>query len=466
MTGCERWQTFRDPFAAPPGPEEAAHLAECELCREALARWRAIEGEVASFRGTETPDPAHEERLLRGIEARISGRREDGIAAAFRPRYAVAVACLAAAVIAIVLVSGGRREAPTAPVVVEAPALTGELLSGLPALRTRISPRVGETFRVPSDSRAILRSDRHSMDVSPGTVLRIARLERGSVRVELDRGTIACDVDFGGRAGAFEVDAAGTSVKVKGTRFSVARNGAAVRVAVDEGRVEVRAGSASRLVRAGEVLESEAGRLSEPHGLDAPVPADVSMEPVASPTAQRQGAATARGSGRAESVAAEVGKSFDGIATWREWVLSGRLAEAEEALVGHLSGHAGDTAAWELLADCRRKAGNGAGSVEAYRRLIAVGAPAEAHLARFKAGVVCQDKLGRQADAADLFGAYLDGARPDEPLRAEALTRRGKALAALGRTEEARRLLAEVVERHGANPVAAEARRILDGLGR
>ncbi|MDD5307736.1 MAG: tetratricopeptide repeat protein [Deltaproteobacteria bacterium] len=492
MTACGKWQRFRDPFEATRDTTLKEHVERCDECRASLAQWTAVEAELGQSVEMVDAIPVDDALVLRRVHERIAGRAKRK-GRARRLVFAGAAACAAA--MALFWAFRGLDEAPLAPQSGRSLALEGELITE-PGTRTApLVPKVGEDIRVPKESRARFRIGRHTLGVAAGASFRVAAADRDRVRVELEGGALACDVDFGQSRGAFEVIAGPISVRVKGTRFLVAREGRHVAVAVDEGRVEVRsAGMGTRPVVSGQGLVAEAGKISAPHPLDSasreripallraegkvptngptPRPLEDSADASASPPSEA-GGEKPEGShrNRAGDVPTRTVKNgpstvsaSEGLATWRGWIIAGRLGEAEGALVGHLSRNPSDSAAWALLADCKRKAGRHADAVEAYRRVIALGPADQARLARFKAGILCQDKLGRHAEAVSLLGGYLDSSGPRETLRAEALTRYGRSLAALGRDGEARRALTEVVEKYGANPVAAQAREILARL--
>ncbi len=160
----------------------------------------------------------------------------------------------------------------------------------------------------------------------------------------------------------------------------------------------------------------------------------------------------------------ELESGLNGVALWRQWVLEGRLTEAEDALHRHLKSHSIDTEAMSLLADCRRKAGKYNDALETYKKLMMIAGEKQANRARFKAGVLMQEQLGNHYGAANLFEEYLASNQGSPLLRAKATVRLARSLVALGEKARAKKLLDQVMRNHGGSSAAIQAREILDGL--
>jgi TolA-binding protein len=153
-----------------------------------------------------------------------------------------------------------------------------------------------------------------------------------------------------------------------------------------------------------------------------------------------------------------------GVALWRQWILEGKLKQAEDALHMHLRSHSIDTEAMSILADCRRKAGKYADALETYKNLIMIAGRKQANRARFKAGVLMQEQLGNHFGAASLFEEYLASSSGSPLLRAKATVRLARSLISLGEKARARKLLGQVMRTYGGTSAAIQAREILDGL--
>lgn len=153
-----------------------------------------------------------------------------------------------------------------------------------------------------------------------------------------------------------------------------------------------------------------------------------------------------------------------GIEQWRQWVLEGKLQEAEKALRGYLKRHPIDTDAMSLLADCLRKAGKHAASVATYKNIIAVAPSSQANRARFKAGVVMQENLGDHFGAAIIFEEYLATKKGSPLLTAKAMVRLARSLIELRERDRARKLLDQVISNHSGTSAAIKAREILEQI--
>jgi TolA-binding protein len=153
-----------------------------------------------------------------------------------------------------------------------------------------------------------------------------------------------------------------------------------------------------------------------------------------------------------------------GVDLYRQWVLEGKLAEAEAALSQHLATHSIDTEAMSLLADCRRKAGKYNEALDTYKTLMAVAGTHQANRARFKAAVLMQEQLNDHFGAASNFEEYLASGTGSPLLKAKATVRLSRSLIALGERIRARKLLKQVIQTHGGTSTAIQAREILDKL--
>jgi TolA-binding protein len=153
-----------------------------------------------------------------------------------------------------------------------------------------------------------------------------------------------------------------------------------------------------------------------------------------------------------------------GIEQWRQWVLEGKLREAEIELRLYLKQHPLDTEAHSLLADCQRKAGKFSDAVETYKNLIAIGSVSQANRARFKAGVLLQEKLRDHFGAASIFEEYLAAGNSSPLLKAKALVRLARSLIALNEKHRAKMLLERVISDHSGTSAAINAREILEQI--
>jgi TolA-binding protein len=300
----------------------------------------------------------------------------------------------------------------------------------------------------------------------------------------LGRGRVALDVEHLDPGESLTVLAGGVEARVIGTVFAVSRESARVTVDVVEGTVGVTTGEGPSLdVGAGKRLVAAVGM--------APTMGDLAAEDRATVVALlAAGGITLAGEGESGDLGRDAGVGGSGgdlvtpgtsdggrersridaslaatggepIDAWRKLVASGRFIEAEGELTDYLESHPEDVAAWSLLADCRRKSGRWSDAVAAYLEVIDRGGRSEADRARYKAGVILQDRLGDHVAAARLFGEYLDGASGGA-LKPDAMLRRARSLVALGRGGEAKSLLERIVAAYPDLAAAESARRMLE----
>jgi len=442
MTTCDRWQHLCEPLSGLADPALLAHVERCAECRAALAKWRALEPEIIRSVAPNLGEiPVRDRLVLERVHARIGTKHPPA------PVRLVWVGIAAAALVAVGLAFalGGGEEGPAPRARAPLAAASATVFAGNGAETRNLELQAGASLDVAPGDRASVRIENHRIEIEGGAAVRLVEVSRAAVKIELAHGEATFDVDFAGRRGAFSVAAGDVSVSVKGTRFTVARSASLVTVAVEEGRVAVaRAGREIALLSPKERLE-----------IDTAPQKDAAQAPTMKPPP------TAESAAKTTTPAAAPTEEPD-LTTLRGWVIAGRLAEAEAGLTAFVARHPKDAEAWWTLADCRRKAGKTAAAVEAYREVIAVGTSDRADLARFKAGTLLQEKLGRHDEAVALFRGYLDDLGKSAPLRAEVLVRCGRSLIAAGRSAEAEPLLREVVADYGANPVAAEAKSLLE----
>ncbi len=349
---------------------------------------------------------------------------------------------------------------------------------------------LGRAVVSPPDGRIVVREGPDRIGLAPAGALRILDATPALVRIVIDRGTLLCDVAPRGHGAEFVVEADPFRVRVVGTLFSVTRLGRdAIEVRVFDGVVEVsgpggkvwrvrrgerlQAGMAGDAAQAGPVpmkADEEAwvlGLLSEEPTMPVVKPTSETPAPSADATPVSPPATVETPPVETISEPAQPraeGYRSGSLDRWREWVIAGRYREAGEALESHLKTHPRDAEAWSLLADCRRKSEDIQGAVAAYRQVIRNGATSEADMARFKAAMLLQDKLGQDAAAIPLLQRYAASRGADPALEAEALLRLGRAYRVTGEKIKAEAVLRNVMERHRGTPAAAQARRLLESI--
>ncbi|MBN2525124.1 MAG: tetratricopeptide repeat protein [Deltaproteobacteria bacterium] len=147
----------------------------------------------------------------------------------------------------------------------------------------------------------------------------------------------------------------------------------------------------------------------------------------------------------------------------KRWIVSGQHVDAIAALEQRLKSEPQNGELWRLLAESRRKTGSYREAVDAYQHVIRLASAPVANAARYKTGLIYQNRLGRPLDAARHFSDYLASPEP-QLLRAEALLHLGRARISLGDTSAARAHLTEVIREHAATAAAMEARKLLQNL--
>jgi len=267
-------------------------------------------------------------------------------------------------------------------------------------------------------------------------------------------------------------------IRVVGTRFTVERaDDGALAVAVFHGAVEVATvGDTRRLVpgdrlaigldgtmemaaatgtdrkRALALLSRELTNRTAIPDLQASEPGVQSLLPAPGP-----GTAAAKDTG-SRSHRAEAAD----LQHWRSLALAGRFDEASRGLRAHLHRTQGDTDAWSLLADCERKQQRWPQAVDAYRKVIDLAPGAQAGRARFRAAAILADRMGDHQGAAALLEQYLAG--NDKGMRGEAMVRLGTAWLAIGRTQDAQRVLTRVCAEFAGTPEGKRAGELLESL--
>ena len=337
----------------------------------------------------------------------------------------------------------------------------------------------------PPDRAESASRGRSRLVLAPGTEIEIAEEGSSRVRYRLARGMVALEVEGLGPGESIAVATGDLEAEVLGTVFAVSIEDGRTAVDVVEGIVVVsrrdsptwRVGGGQRLVapldrrasvedlpaedRAAVIdllalWEAPAAGASRGDGSGSggtPEPAGEISGAPARETAIAEGGGTGdRARDASSSLAGE--EPMDAL---RGLVANGRFIEAEGSIARHLESNPEDTVAWSLLADCRRKSFRWFDAVSAYLEVIDRSERSEADLARYKAGVILQDRLGEHRAAVRLFGEYLAGSG-DGPLAPDAMSRLAKSLIALGEVERARSLLERVVAEHHDLPAADSAR--------
>jgi tetratricopeptide (TPR) repeat protein len=474
MIGCDQLDAYLDrSLGEADRAQFEAHARTCPSCAAEIRHWRHIEVDIVEWAEGERGFEPSPQTALRLVQSAQRHREHAPRPSRWPFGLGFAVAAAAAALL-VVWVSGRGPESAT----VTTPALAlrvfdagGTDLAESPAAR-------GAVLESAAGRRVLVGLGDDRVAVAPESRVVVDEAQPANLRLRLVRGRVALAVAPRRRGEVVEVEAAGARVRVVGTRFGVAlRPQGGIEVEVNEGRVHVSTpGGAEaevvpgRSLRVGLSGKARLGALPAHDArtldalLDQTAPAaDVEDDAAEQITAEEQEVlgyarpAAKRPARRLGRPAAE----SDDLGQMRQWILEGRLADAEQALEARLARRGHDAAAWSLLADCRRKAGKLDAAVRAYREVIRVGDGRTANRARFLAASILQDELGQHQAAVALLRAYLDEGQAIRPLEAAAQVRLARSLGALGQRDAARELLERVADEHAGTAAADEARRLL-----
>ncbi len=270
------------------------HVADCAVCRKALASMDAYDALVKDVREAPAPelDFSRMEMALRR-EAVVQAKRN-------RPSvlpWVIAGLAAAAALAYVGLRSHLGPETPVArdqteqanpddPIVEPRDLVEGEVT----AIAKGATLELGTGERTPLDIGARLHEGERIVTEASGQVhvrledgrglavlessdVLLRGLRAGRVEAELAHGGVANQVRHLDEGDSYRILAGGWSVQVRGTRFEVRNEDDIVSVRVDEGVVEVARGNERHLVRAPGAWASSGplpeGNVLRPRGLDA-----------------------------------------------------------------------------------------------------------------------------------------------------------------------------------------------------
>jgi TonB family protein len=236
-----------------------AHLAVCDVCREALGSIRAYEAlrrDVARA-PIPVPDfPRMELPLRREAQAILRDERDQ------RSLSAISFLAVAAAALCFVWIAGHVEDGITsgqrgigarleAPPETPRDAAIGELT--LVAGSVHVDGTRSDGPGTPVSEGAVVTADERSEAhlrfaegtgavIEEHTEVSVRELEVGRVALDLAHGTVSNEVARLGFEDRFEVHAGPYVIRVRGTRFAVSRKAEDVAVVVSEGVVEVARG--------------------------------------------------------------------------------------------------------------------------------------------------------------------------------------------------------------------------------
>ncbi len=418
--------------------------------RETWEREDRLLREWSEERSTDTASADSSRRFAMLVEARLRERR----------RARVRQGVLAAAALVLLAVSLTLRERPTRSTPDHEALVVyseGETVAG------------EETLAVSGEGRLVTRlgPDLLAVDAHSEVVVQSATTEE--VQIRLDRGTFAAHVEPRTGGEAFNVIAGDRAVVVRGTRFSVTRLPAGdVVVVVDEGQVDVMGQPASFHVTAPRRLRVDSrgsAEFTRLHEDDRELDRLLSLEPwtpaeAVTPSTEVLPDVALADAGQRPAPLHEVASqpSLDDL---RHRLLAGdpdaALADLE-ALVATDPEHVD---AWALLATARRRSGDPAGAIGAWREVVSRASGSDASRARYEAAVILQAQPDGHAEAVALLEAFLDSPEGLGALEADARLRLARSLRALGREDEASAALEDVLQRFPGTAPATAARDLL-----
>jgi TolA-binding protein len=466
MNPCRHIEEYHDGELRGPEREAfEAHLRECETCLLASRRWSLIERSIRELseeavREAPTVNDLSEKRIAVGFSNRVRKRT-------FRARLigsAAAAAVLLAATTVFFLLKEDGRNTTSRPSVARTGAFRTTIFEGATTSEKRFLPH--DEIAIPTGDRAVLRLGDDKVGVRGGSAVVVRTASKEKTRIELRRGVLVAEVAPRRGAGEFIVEAGQDRVRVTGTRFLVERGPDRVlKVAVARGSVEVsRPGEAPVVIRGGSTFTRlDDGTNGESAATDAELSEMETLVDVGSGSrrsvAENPNATISESPKPQAKKVARNSRASD-LELWESWIIGGRRTEARAALAAHVREEPSDTRAWFLLGECERRDGRWNRALDAYGQVITRSGDREAGIARFRSGVLLQEKLGRHADAIGMFRAFTSNCGA-HPLKSEAMLRTARSELALGRTDDAVALLQSIVREYPGSASAIEARRLL-----
>jgi hypothetical protein len=282
---------------------------------------------------------------------------------------------------------------------------------------------------------------------------RVELLERTKVRtrLRLRQGVLSARVEPGHEGRQFIVDSAPYRVTVVGTVFEARRDGPSLQVDTREGVVRV-----ERLGDAGQVMETRRVAAGE----------SVRWPPEPVPQVHDAGAAPALE--LEPELTERVPRSMpstQALATWRRRAARGECEDVVRETTAALKVAPRHVGTLRVFADCARKLGQPGLALQSYRQVIAArGSASETAEAILLGASLAQDELHDERAVLSLTTGLAGLKGAPESVMASAYVRRARALAALGRSAEARVQVELVLRQFSSTPAAAEALRLQSEL--
>ena len=450
--------------------EFETHLVSCDDCRTAVHSWNDTKTALTGILDDRIPNinAFSEEALIRRTLETVPAVRthtlwKTGVG------VGVGIAAAVALFLAVTVEETPPDEARGRQTVASATD-NGAAPSTTPA--AGVSGAAGDVLTAPDDEGLIIRLGRARFGLESQSQVKVMRADDAMIELALIRGTVGVSFPPSrDRKRGITIGVNGYRVKVVGTEFWVTGiSDEEIEVGVTRGTVKViDRNGATRELNAGSKMRTTGPKDLAVLALD---PEDTSrlgalLNPEVEPAVVRGESIPAR---RAVQKKHRHKKDVvdspedESLETIRQWIVMGRLESATGALKKRLASTPGDIATLKLFAVCERKSGRPERAVEIYRRIINSGAPGEQNLARFKAGIILQDQLGRQGEAAHLFETYLQTPPAMRSNTVEARMRLARSYKTTNRHGEYKQMLETIVREHGGTEAAVKAAKSLEAL--
>ncbi|MBN2530747.1 MAG: tetratricopeptide repeat protein [Deltaproteobacteria bacterium] len=462
------------------------HLASCSACSQSIAIWNRIGAEIKGIGQQQIAamDPSPAFLAMRHQRKFLSTKTV--------VKWAVAAAVLVGLAVFIFV---GQQAPEKVPSELEPPSFAATFFEGNSSVRD-VQVTAGTPIQLSAGLRAVVHLQQDEMGIKTGSTAIIEKASRQETVVHIKSGTLAFQVHRRAPKHPFVIHAGRYRVKVVGTQFSVAlKEGTLLDVVVKEGIVEV-TDTAHRhserildgrklIAREGEpptVSMATADDTLEIDVLLGRAPEHASQKDVGSKDIAVSAASPANLPDKLKDRTALTPQevvSTDSeplkeahrnkrdvknasVATWQQWVLEGRVDDAETALQAYLRHTTGNAEAWFLLADCQKRKKEYRQAVATYQKAIPHVSQRAGQTARYRAAAILQDNLGAHRDAILLLEKFLNEGKPSHQIEAEAMLRLGVSLRAVGETDRATNLFRQIVANHGATSAATRARKFLE----
>ncbi len=466
------------------------HLPACDNCREYVLNWEYAKMQYAnwtSYRIGYQPTPPTREDA-REFVTELRNRMAEAPAKNTSSENALSVRVLVrlAAILVVAIATAvywrqshpGETEYAATPVgkppIAISPAMRSQITLQRISDRRYIKETIGivneTTLQSQSEERIIARIAKDTVGLSQKSHLVIQQIHGNNSSLQLLGGAAVFEVSPRTDGAKFTVIANGITITVVGTRFAVEMNDADVVVGVAEGTVLVEWQSEKRTLKAGNEIRIPSNNdLSGQYGPLSKEKSQLmkqllSVEPVNGPDiADREKTAPLhRNDSRTTNHQRQ--KISRELSHWQQLIIDGNNKEAAQLIQSYLMAIPDDCDALMLLATAQKKSSQYNDAYQTYRKVIALSETPLVNQARYLAGELAQNHLGRHDQAAELFESYLSHATKRSPNRPEAKLRLAKALLNLRQTDRAKVVLHEIIQEYGRTSVANRARNLLDDI--